>query len=511
MRRHLDIIVLNTLLLAVACSVVASILFRRSNTLAHHPAWTVTKAGLARELMGVKAYVSDGHSLTDDRLNLGVWYGFQEVLSSRAFNVKRLEVNVGFEPDGYVVVLYDVRPDQFSGVRLSSRADLPSIAFQASPDGRFLSTVGLWGGLVSPDRTHDVAIAFADSARIVVDGRTVATMPRSPGVQRVGFRGGQRAAWVDDLVLHLGGGIRVDESFERQGNRIADITATFVAAALVMGIIALVLVRRLAMPQRQAGLAVTMLSICILCMTGIAWIYQRQTSRTYPKLSSSEIKVDDAKRLEEAEQAVLDEVRERIASASNGESFRILLVGSSQTWGAGASRMDDIWVRRLERMLNSRATGERVVCLNAGVSGLTSPQVLQFQRRVLAAVPRPNAAIVNLASNDIDTTAYRTNLDSIVTTFAAIHVPVILLMEPNSPERRPADSKHGDIRKKHRIIAEIGRRRGVPVIDMQAALAARNQTGFLWWDFVHLTSYGQQVFAEHLAGALPTLVQLPRT
>lgn len=51
-------------------------------------------------------------------------------------------------------------------------------------------------------------------------------------------------------------------------------------------------------------------------------------------------------------------------------------------------------------------------------------------------------------------------------------------------------------------MAAIGSQYGVPVIDMQGPLARRADDGFLWWDQVHMTSFGQRLFAEHLVEAL---------
>jgi hypothetical protein len=46
-----------------------------------------------------------------------------------------------------------------------------------------------------------------------------------------------------------------------------------------------------------------------------------------------------------------------------------------------------------------------------------------------------------------------------------------------------------------------------PIVDMQAYLAQNEDRGFLWWDSVHLTSFGQRLFAERL---LPELVAVLR-
>ncbi len=51
-------------------------------------------------------------------------------------------------------------------------------------------------------------------------------------------------------------------------------------------------------------------------------------------------------------------------------------------------------------------------------------------------------------------------------------------------------------------MAAIGGQYDVPVIDTQGLLARREDDGFLWWDQVHLTSFGHRLFAEHLVEAL---------
>ena len=40
---------------------------------------------------------------------------------------------------------------------------------------------------------------------------------------------------------------------------------------------------------------------------------------------------------------------------------------------------------------------------------------------------------------------------------------------------------------------------GVPFLDMHSTLKGKFHTGFLWWDFVHLTDYGQSLVGDRLA------------
>ena len=50
---------------------------------------------------------------------------------------------------------------------------------------------------------------------------------------------------------------------------------------------------------------------------------------------------------------------------------------------------------------------------------------------------------------------------------------------------------------------------GLKVIDMHAYLSKFDDTGFLWWDHVHLTAYGQRLIAEKLAAELEPMLVAP--
>jgi hypothetical protein len=57
---------------------------------------------------------------------------------------------------------------------------------------------------------------------------------------------------------------------------------------------------------------------------------------------------------------------------------------------------------------------------------------------------------------------------------------------------------------------EVGAATGTPVVDMMALLAGERDTGFLWWDGVHLTSFGHRRFAELLHAELLRRDLLPK-
>lgn len=507
-RKHLDLIAFNALILLGASVIAAQARGVNRNSLRLHPEWQSTKPLLAKSLMGAQAFVDSGQAVARNRLNLGAWFGFQEVRYGRQITLSELDVTVGFEPEGYVNILYDIRKDGYSGLRISNRRQLPSILFRASPDGQFLAVRTLSeGAAVTPNARHAVRIMFAPtSVRVFLDGEPAGSFPRRDGPQQIGFRGGQREAWVDDVQLHLAEGTTIRETFTNARNVIPRTEVLFGIVALVLGAGSLLLTHMLHIPARSIGLWMVVLNMGLLSLAGATYAYQYFSPRTYQSVSVGDIKA--WARLDDPEaQKLIESVRHQDSAPAANHAFRILFLGSSQTWGAGATTSEVVWVRQLERMLNQDGRTRSVACLNAAYSGLMSWQVLALLRKLV--ILAPEAAVIDLSNNDIDLRAFRANLDTMVVTLLRAHIPTVLLLEPNSPERRVTDSSHGDLAAKHALVASVGRAHGVPVIDVQGYLAKANRSGFLWWDFVHLTDFGQRLIAEELHSTLPGILHLP--
>ena len=106
-------------------------------------------------------------------------------------------------------------------------------------------------------------------------------------------------------------------------------------------------------------------------------------------------------------------------------------------------------------------------------------------------------------TNDTNPARLRDNFAAILDLLAEAGVQPVLVLEANSIERLPTDSQHGDLSVKHRILSDLAVMRGIPVFDIHEHLASHRNTGFLWWDFSHLTSFGQRLLAEYLEARLP--------
>lgn len=502
LRPHAGAIAAVLLLLLGAGAGAAATLNLWENRLALHPAWAATKPTLERGVMGALAFVAGPQGVARNRLRLDAWFGFQEVLHRDALDPTRLALRFRVAPGGYLHVLYDHRPDGFAGVRFGSHPDFPSVHYRAAPDGEFTAREPLAAGLVRPDVWHRAELRFAGAeVELRLDGASAGRFARRPGPQRVGFRGGLRGAEVDDVVLETSAGV-LEEGFANGRGFGARFAAAFAALAAAAAAAAAAL-RRSGVPARQIGPAVAVAAA--VAGAGVAGAYGvvYWRGREY-RVSRSDAEREQAYWVEASRAAVVGAIRARYAPQVAPGTFRLLVLGTSQTWGAGARAEEETFVRRLEPLLAARL-GRPVECVNAAVSALRTRHVLGLLRRELAGL-NASAALVNLANNDVDVERFRRDLDALAGELARRGIPAVFALEPNSVERVPGDTPHGDLAAKHEVVRAVAARHGRPVVDLHGWLAERRDAGFLWWDFVHLTSFGHRLVAGFLADALPPLL-----
>ena len=115
---------------------------------------------------------------------------------------------------------------------------------------------------------------------------------------------------------------------------------------------------------------------------------------------------------------------------------------------------------------------------------------------------RPDIIVLNLSNNDSEPDIFRDGLKAFVSDGRAQGAEVLLALEANE-----SSSTHPSTLPNHDIMRQVASEAGVPVVDMHGALLADRETGLLWWDFVHLTDYGQRRVGEHFAAAIAPLLR----
>jgi lysophospholipase L1-like esterase len=526
------------------------------NTLAAHPEWVTSKLLLAEPIMGADMQLVTRNLLGRNRLNLDAWHGFNEVLLDRVGTVGRVRFRFRLGDEAYLYAVFDRTAAGFSAVRLSRAAGFRSAWVRATPGGRFvdlqpLPELALSGGW------HEAELRLGGAgARLALDGAPRAEWPTgaSAGPQVIGFRGGSKPVAVDDVEVEDGRGRRiVTEGFANRRGAGGFAAAVAALLAALAGALAW-LARRGAVGPRPALLLFLMLEIVLLAIAGslyafdfLVWSerYPRRDDWTRATLDETltrpeAVRLDLVARLpfvaptaarparprelesflglspagswrlarnalvrraggEQGIEEIGDDetaIRGARDAAGGPSPLRVLVLGTSQAWGAGAWHPGERIAARLERELHEALPGREVVVLNASRRGSSSKELLERFRARLHAF-EPHVVVVQLSNNDRPE-GFGQNLAAIAAQARAGQTRVVFVLEANSPEAQDS------LASRHAIMRETAAREQVGLADLHGHLgsASLRDSGILWWDRVHLTAWGQELAGRFLSQAV---------
>lgn len=278
-------------LAAWACTLIAAAVLggevyaQRHNTLRENGRWTSAKAALGKGVMGAAAYMTTRVALAERRLDLGAWWGFQEILYREPVELERADFDLSVPDGAYVIVVAEAGETGFLGIRLSRRADHPSIVFQADGSGRFLAQRPLEVALAGRDRHHVGLASGADGVTLDVDGRAVPVRPEPLRPGRFGFRGGCASAAVDDVVIRARGAAGpIHERFGPAAGRRTAVPAAAALAGLVNLLLGAAIRRReerwlLVLALANGAAAVAFAVVLVLDARWLAGRYPLPTER----------------------------------------------------------------------------------------------------------------------------------------------------------------------------------------------------------------------------------------
>ena len=484
------------LLALTAAGLLSTLVLQLRNTLHDNGHWRSSKIELSRAVLGAVAFLTTRKALYRNRLDLGVWFAHQEVLFRDPVVLDEVAFRMRLTRGGYLVALLEQDDHRFAGVRLSADPARPSACLVGTTAGRF-TTVQRLATPPLDARWHRVrASAAAGRYDILLDGDPVgscAGLESAP--TRVGFRGGpSRGTLVDDVEILTADGARFREDFRNRRGRGA-IAAASLLAVLAAAALAAVAPRGRhtsapAAPWLRAETALASLAVVFaLLLAADTAVLGRRTIGTIDfRGYESRIETDP-------------QARRRLAAAvpphPPAGARRILFLGSSQTWGAGAADAEDVWIARLERLWNpAPASATQYELINAGISGLRARRVRELYETRWRAW-KPDAIVVVLGANDRDPAVLSRELVALAGAARNDGAHVVFVPEPESTERRyrndpPAESQAA--------VRDAAARADVPLLEVHASLAEASTGGFLWWDRVHLTSYGHERMAELVDG-----------
>jgi lysophospholipase L1-like esterase len=193
----------------------------------------------------------------------------------------------------------------------------------------------------------------------------------------------------------------------------------------------------------------------------------------------------------------------RALPPKSDRTIRVAFLGTSQTYGSGAERISETFVARCHGLLAEALGDISVETYNFSISGSNSTELLGKYTESWR-FAQPDLLVINLSTNDRHADTLTENLRTLAHQTRVAGSRVVFLLEPNA-----AEVDHESLQKKHSSIQKLGRELLVPVWNLDGYLSSDPvyDSGMMWWDKVHLTSYGHGLVAEWLAPQMLAMIR----
>lgn len=456
--------------------------------------WRSDKLALKFGVQGAFSFFYHRNTLAQEQLNLGAWSSYQRIFAQ----MPRIEAQqaplqvqwkMHFPTSNYLMVLFSEDADTFEGILLKNHSEVfkKNWHFVANKSGEFiwkeaLSEIPMDLQQFRQWRQAELSLNKTQ-ASFSIDGKVLWTFaPRRLPSAPIGFHTGLAGYYfLDDVQIKQGETILFADDFS---------VPKFYWQALV---IAALLVYFLSKKKQLQALwphlaSWSVINICLLLVLTLDWFY---FSKLYPPeihklpgryISSIETFSDALKRLELENPAQKWE-----------QKFRLLLLGSSQTWGAGAMTRQDSFGEMLKSQVEHDFPCTYLIA--AGVSGLNA-EFLDENYQWFYKHFDPHQVLINLAYNDVGKTKFPLQMRSLIEQIRAPgKANVLLVLEPFDLTFTPNDGR-SDRFDRYAELEELGREYSLPMVRPREYLIEKLEDGQVWWDSVHLTSFGQKLLFE---------------
>jgi hypothetical protein len=174
--------------------------------------------------------------------------------------------------------------------------------------------------------------------------------------------------------------------------------------------------------------------------------------------------------------------KETIERLAGHSGKRLLMIGTSQTIGAGASTLEDTFFSQLHHGLMDQSN---LVSLNISISGVDADRMLEEFKNNLD-VFKPHVVLVNLGLN-YSRTDLEMRLKDFIKLAESRHLKIIMIREAINGLNNGLDPYLQTVEK-------VAREEKVSLVDLHSHIQKiqRAEIGELWWDIAHLTDLGQK-------------------
>lgn len=193
---------------------------------------------------------------------------------------------------------------------------------------------------------------------------------------------------------------------------------------------------------------------------------------------------------------------------AEGRPLRVVALGSSSTFGVGASAPDRTYPARLQQLLQDRFPTERTEVINRGKGGETvADNLARLDRDVLAL--SPDLVIWQVGTNDallsVPLDAVRAGLQAGITRLRAAGIDVVLL----DPQTLGSAAREAAVERVRAVLVDVANATKVVLLPRHQLMAywvasgQFTQASMLGPDGLHMTDASYLCLAERIADLFP--------
>ncbi len=555
MKKTKSFLLIFCLILPCALLLTESVLYSQ-NSLYLNNQWIVQKRMMSLVVMGADEYLLTRIPLSQNRLNLGSYFGNQEVVFREPQLLDQIEFKIKVEDQSYLDFTYNRNELGYSGLRFSRQRELPSISFESAANGKFNKTSSIRCNELSAG-WHNISILNqSQGLRIQIDGSSflVSEAP-SLALGHIAFRSGPTGAEVDEIILRPHQGRPVPISFRNSKNWLNTFAFNLFLLIIIGSLISKFSQGAFLINSRKALFQWVMISFAAFFCAG-AWFcfdygyYSQRTpvdlgitkplfpERTDLRYFSVELvrfkifanwyKLSGGKTISQNGVAQRGYPMSRIYKGpifcnnpkddciqkmppvdsqinnKNEKLYRILFVGSSQAIGSGAEKLEDSFFVRIHRYLSVALFSKyRLESINASISSFTSTDLLK-EYQVHYIEQKPDLVIINLSNNDTSSIQFLATMEEFLKLNQFLGANTLLVEEANDYERSTGLFKKAFSQRlmaNHQVLRRLAKQYNIMSLPLHEFInkPENYNKGPLWWDIVHLTTLGQELTSDWLA------------
>lgn len=501
------IISLVIILQILAVSIGVRWYLAHTNVLANNQKWVVSKSQLFFPSHDSGSFAHFPPAVADNALNLAAWRGYHQVITREAFNWSDFDFHFQPNKDGYIYVIFDYNPDLFSAIRLSFNSLYRSELITAKYTGEFITQKNLPALPFSEQLWQQLKIKRNDTNKteyelwindVFVTRFETPTLNSRPDT-KIGFRGGQWPVLVDTIKIHSHDGrLLFAENFDNQDDYFT-LVVLITIGLLALHRIAFLLLNALPTLQKTYFQFLFVVSVCVILTASIGLLIEQPLRNRYPdfnhwwfRLFKGPVHSANTYLANKIEWVFNEHPPEKPL-----DTKRIIILGGSQVEGEGISRAQEDVSSQLEQLLNNNLHSDkrRWEVIAVGVSGHTAEDLVEPLKHQWLKL-QPDLIIINLSSNDASYNngevpkKFMPSLSEFAQLSKEHHFTLVFSAEPNSIESVSTLKTHAAMR-------QVAEKERVQFLHTHDYINTKTDTGILWWDFVHMTSYGYRLMAEY--------------